>query len=293
MAEPDPFGRGKDEDPLAAMGWSDAGAAPAEVETRAESASIVRGETAASASAGSSRDAAATQSAGDAFGAPEVERRERHRAASRPHRPSRVFRWLPRLLFLGAVLVVVAAVAIPLAGEVDDAFDSVERTVDDTRDRLPDDVPTPATKDEGPASPPRGLQPRSMLLRGNLSPALKQMRGKLGGQLNYVRIEAERIDLQTRGRGTLTAAQARWDGEPRTFPPVRTTAAGNGFSWSRVDPSAPRRFVRTAAKRARKPASAFNYAVLLDAAGLKWQVFLKDGTHFTASPDGRRVVKVG
>ncbi|CAA9531618.1 MAG: hypothetical protein AVDCRST_MAG85-3730 [uncultured Solirubrobacteraceae bacterium] len=290
MAEPDPFGRGKDEDPLAAMGWSDAGAAPAEVETRAESASIVRGETAATALAGSTRDAAATRSAGDAFGEPVLAKPERRRAASRPHRPSRLFSWLPKLLFLGAVLVIVAAVVVPLAGSVEDAFDSVEETVEDTRDpRLPD-------REDGRLPnlvAPRGLGRGSMLLRGNLAPALKELRSKLGGQLNYVRIEAERVDLQTRGRGTLTAAQARWDGEPRTFSPVRTTAAGNGFPWSKVDPSAPRRFVRTATKRVGKPASAFNYAVLLDAAGLKWQVFLRDGTHFTASPDGRRVKKVG
>ena len=283
MAEPDAFGRKQGEDPLAAMGWADAPPTPAETEA-----------------AGVATDLSSTATAGDAFGVPEeVERRRRTAAAASTQvaRP-RTFRigWLPKLLFFGAVLTVIAAIGIPIVMAVDEAFDRA-----DDATSLPDrhggfggeaeeDPEQPKVVEE--SRPPRGLQPRSMLLRGNLAPALGNLRARMGGRLRYLRVEAERIDVQVANRRGLTAAQARYDREPEVFAPVGVDAAGDTFAWSQVDASAPRRLVRTATLRAGQPASAFSYAVLMDAAGLKWQVYLRDGTHFTASPDGRRVERI-
>ena len=289
MAEPDAFGRNKGEDPLAAMGWSDVPTAPPEAAPEAMST-----------------DVSSTATAGDAFGVmpEEAERRRRTVAAApaqvTPPGSPRTFRigWLPKLLFFGAVLTIIAAIAIPVVMAVDEAFDRA-----DDATSLPDrpggvaGEPTEEADPEQPrvveeSGPPRGLQPRSMLLRGNLSPAMRNLRDRMGGRLRYVRIEAERIDVQvTDGRG-LTSAQARYDREPEVFAPVDVDAAGDTFAWSQLDASAPRRFVRTATRRAGRPAGAFDYAVLMDAAGLKWQVFLRDGTHFVASPDGRRVERI-
>jgi hypothetical protein len=277
MAEPDPFGRKQGEDPLAAMGWSDAPAAPAEA-----------------APAAVTTDAASTATAGDAFGVPEQIERARRTGAPAPRRPDRPSRfsigWLPKLLFFGAVLVVIAAVAIPVVTAVDDAFDTVDDITPSRPERPAGDPAAPRVVED--TGPPRGLRPRSMLLRGNLSPAVGTLRARMGGRLHYVRIEAERVDLQVARGGKLTSAQARWDGEPQVFPGVEANAAGSTFAWSQLDPSAPRRFVRAATRRAGKPSGAFSYAVLMNAAGLRWQVFLRDGTHFVASPDGRRVEKV-
>jgi hypothetical protein len=76
------------------------------------------------------------------------------------------------------------------------------------------------------------------------------------------------------------------------FPPVAGGAGGNTFSWAQVNPSAPRRFVEAVTRKAGRASSQFGYAVLIDAIGLEWQVFLRDGTHYRVSADGRRVDRV-
>lgn len=245
MAEPDPFGRTKGEDPLAEMGWSDVPAAPPEV-------------------APGATPEARPQSGGG-------------------RRSPGVLGCLPVALFFAAVLVVIAAIAIPVVSSIDDAVDSVE----EVSPNLPDAPPV-----EAPSGPPRGLQQRSMLLRGNLSPAVRNLRARLGGRVSYVRIDAERVDVQVVNGNRLRSAQARWNREPEVFPAVSATAAGATFAWSEFDPSAPRRIARAVTRRVGKPSGAFDYAVLLDAAGLKWQVFLRDGTHFVASPDGRTIDRI-
>ena len=263
MAERDPFGRDTREDPLAAMGWSDAPATAAESD----------------AAAGRVVVEPPPDSSAVAVDLPGEPRPRRPPRASRTHRPPAVMRWLPRLLFAGAVIVVLVAIAVPVVDNVADELDDASTP----STPLPRDVEQP----DRPTEPPRGLARGSMLLRGNLAPALKELRAQMGGRLRYVRIEAERVDVQVFKDGTLVSAQARWDREPQVFPASPSGTGGSTFNWSAVDASAPRRLVRGATGRAGKPSSAFNYAVLIDAAGLRWQAFLRDGTHFTAMPSGR------
>lgn len=270
MAEPDAFGREKGEDPLAEMGWSESPAAPAEVERA---------------------DAAAPGALGEATTGPgaigeAVPGRPSSRRRRRPSvRRGSALGCLPTLLFFGAVIAVIAAIGVPIVSEVSDSLDDIDTP------RIEGPPGSGPGEQDGAGAPPRNLQRRSMLVRRNLAPALRDLRGKMGGRLHYVRIEAARVDLQVARRGRLVSAQARWDREPEVFQPI-TSPASTTFAWSRVDPSAPARFVRAALRQAGRPRAAFGYAVLVEAAGLRWQVFLDDGTHFTASLDGRRVERV-
>ena len=116
----------------------------------------------------------------------------------------------------------------------------------------------------------------------------------LGGiEVGTLRIDARSVQVTVLLSGNrMSVARATWDGEPE----VITTAeaggvAGIAFPWSDVDPSAPARIAR-AATRGRR-AEAFDHAVLLEAAGLRWSAFLKDGTQLSALPDGREVTRVG
>ena len=63
----------------------------------------------------------------------------------------------------------------------------------------------------------------------------------------------------------------------------------------RVDPAAPFRIVRTAARRAGRDPSAVDYLVLMNISGKgEWQLFFKeDGLHYSASANGRKVRRVG
>ncbi len=103
-----------------------------------------------------------------------------------------------------------------------------------------------------------------------------------------VRVAAERVDTQRVLRdGRLRSPQATWDGEVRIFSTAPTSIGSlEGVAWSRIDRGAPQRIVRSATGRARKPASAFDDAVLLDVAGLQWSAFLKGGEGFVAGSSG-------
>jgi hypothetical protein len=267
MDDRDAFGRRTEEDPLSEMGWS------AEATTSAES----------------TETAERSMPADTSVPAEKVERRMLGGAVPGPSLPGspRTIRGpaaLGCLVAVVAVVGVIAAGAVFVVGAVDDASDTVESV-------FPTVVDEPPPADDRPSEPPAGLARGSMLLRGNLAPALQRMRREMGGRLRYVRIEAERVDTQVTRRGRLVSAQARWDAEPQVFQGGQSPA-GPTFVWSQVDPSAPRRFVDAITRKAGRPSSAFDYAVLsASAPGLEWQAFLEGGTHYAVSRDGRRVTR--
>lgn len=159
-------------------------------------------------------------------------------------------------------------------------------------DPEPAAVPDPEPEPEQPATPvepPTGLQPGSLLRRANFIVALRRLRAEAKGRPRNVRVEALRVDIQVVLQdGRLRSAQATWDGDVRVFSTTPTPIGGlEGFSWSQIDRSAPQRLVRSATGRARKPASAFNYAVMLDIGGPRWSAFLKTGEAFTANGSGK------
>lgn len=150
---------------------------------------------------------------------------------------------------------------------------------------------TPASAEPetpAPAEPPTGMRPGSLLRRANLQVALERLRSEAKGRPRSVRVEALRVDVQVvLNDGRLRNAQATWDGEVRVISTTPTPIGGlETYAWSAIDPAAMPRIVRSASGRARKPASSFNYAVLNDAAGLRWVAFLKSGEAFIASPGG-------
>lgn len=151
------------------------------------------------------------------------------------------------------------------------------------------ETPSEPAKPAEPAKPPTGLQKGSLLRPANLEVALRRLKATAKGRPRTVRVEAERVDIQViLLDGRMRNAQATWDGEVRNISTTPTPIGGlKGFAWGKIDPAAPRRLVRSATGRERKPASAFNYAVLLDISGLRWSAFLKNGAAFSASSSGR------
>jgi hypothetical protein len=62
----------------------------------------------------------------------------------------------------------------------------------------------------------------------------------------------------------------------------------------RVDPAAPARIVRTAARRSGRAPETVSYLVLMRIGGAaEWQLFFGDGLHYSASANGKRVRRVG
>lgn len=141
-----------------------------------------------------------------------------------------------------------------------------------------------------PAKPPRYAPPpaRSLIDRTSLAGALRKLRGH--GRLHLLRVAAERIDAQLITRaGALRTMQVTAGGALRDL-----GAAGAGLgglpsiAFSQVDPAAPARIVRVAARRAGRRPSRVDYLVLLMLPnGQSWNVYFKpDGLHFSADRHG-------
>jgi uncharacterized iron-regulated membrane protein len=102
-----------------------------------------------------------------------------------------------------------------------------------------------------------------------------------------VRVEAERVDVQAVAGGKLINAQQRWDaGEPKVFSSTSTPTPPGTFAWSQINASAPARIVRATDQKT------FQYAVLIDAAGLRWSGYTSAGGYL-ADAKGKGVKPLG
>jgi hypothetical protein len=153
-----------------------------------------------------------------------------------------------------------------------DAIDLGERIT------LPADATTPAAG--------------SMLEPAALRPALALARRE--GKLFLLRVAADQVGA------TLVSPQRRLvlltvpaSGEPRRVVagPAPSTAT---LAWSAVDPTAPRRVARAAARDAKRSVGRVNYLVLMEQGdGPQWQLYFKDGLRYVADQRGRHVHRVG
>ena len=281
MEERDPFGREKGDDPLEDMGWSASEAAPpdagpADIAAPEQPDDAAKRQVTHEDLPGVPSDRISTPP--PTGPAPKRDHRADYRPAPGQQRRVRGCAAAGCLLPIIVLVFVIAIGAVVIGGLIS--------SVDD---ELDDIVPTVPDGPSGEA--PQGLEPKSMLLRGNLAPALRRIQREAGtNRLRFLRISADRVDAQAAiDDGRTRLLQATWDGKVRV---IATTPGGGpaNFTFSDVNASAPRRIVT--ASTGKRP-ERFDYLVLIDATGLRWSAFLKNGTHFTASPDGRDVSRVG
>lgn len=275
MAETDPFGRPKSEDPLAEMGWESTPSASATPEVAPPEAP----------------DRAAQ---GPRVPPPPSRYRPTARGASSGGVPGRGIRRMG-CVFALVVLGIIGGISALVIPAIIGAVDEVEKSIDDATPSIPEDTPGERRREgrERSAKPPNGLGAKSMLRRGNLAPAIRKLqRVTKSSRVRLIRIDARNVIVQAALPGGRTRlAQATWRGDASVLS-TSTGGGGTTFAWSQIDPSAPNRIARAATRG--RSSSNFDYLVLIDAAGLRWSAFLKNGRGtFQAQPDGSNVSKVG
>jgi hypothetical protein len=188
-----------------------------------------------------------------------------------------------------ARFVIVLALFGAIAGGALVFIGSVKDTVDGfTVPSFPGDDDSSGPGKDKPSTPPEGFAKGSLLLRGNLSPALRELRKETGGgRLRFLRVDAQSVQVQVVSGGQLMNAIKRWDGAADVISKSPASSGPATFSWAQVNASAPRRIATEVSRRTGRAPSAFGYAVLIDAAGLHWSAFTKSGKAFQAKPDGR------
>jgi hypothetical protein len=254
MGERDAFGRKIGEDSLSSLGWTSRGA-----------------------------DASPTAAAPDPGVAPTPSPTPRRSA------PRRRVRSGSSGLRVGVSLFAIA-VTLAIVGATVGIVQSVSDHVRDATKIITDGSPSNPTR----AAPSPGPQGRnvSLLHPRTLALALRRVRRQAGGRLYNLRVAPDRVDAQVvLPGGRIRAVQVTRGGSVAVF-----STTGSGFSglrtipWSRIDPRAPGRIARAMRRFGR---SRFNYAVFLDAAGLRWSAFNVAGTAFLTGPDGRHLRRNG
>ena len=255
MSERDAFGRGREEDTLAGMGWREPRFvatiedAPANSET-AEMPVVTTPPTATHTPA-----------------------RPAPRPAPAPARPRRRGRRrgprvMTRVLFLG---IVAASILFALRsgttwiGDIEDAIrgraGSVTRTV-----------------------PVEGGS-----LLGGTKAFAAALKGLPAGDIEMLRLTPGELDAQVIVDGRRHSVRVSARGRVLDVP----TPGGARTTPVRVDPRAPARIIRTASRRAGRPPATVSYLVLMRLGGRpQWQLFFKDGLHYSASTSGRSVRRV-
>jgi hypothetical protein len=184
----------------------------------------------------------------------------------------------PGLWRLVPVLIVVAVAGVIIVSashtvsSVTHAFKGI--TVPDFHVPSPPSTPVP-----GPA--PTGLTGRSMLRPANLRHALALLRSGPGGHVKFLRVAPDRVDAQlVASAGRLELLQVTPDSDE----PTRVSVSAGGVPVSDtlplrgIDPAAPARLIRAAARRSHVRPGSAQYAVLLQLAGVpRWTVVLGDG----------------
>ena len=289
----DPFGRKKDDDPLASLGWqADETASTTEPEpkpaapTREHEPRLGADEPA--------------MAAGTWRPQPEAERRGSE-PTSAPPPPRRAGQGSLVARFARGVLALAIVVAV-LGGALLAMVNSGKERVHDIVRELPDSFPefrpppgsgSPFEERSGraqPALPARGLSVDSLLRPAAFGRALARLRSGGYGRLTNLRVAPDRIDatMVTRG-GRLRLLQIVPGGAVRVLQTTTGRFAGTrAMTLEGIDPRAPNRLTRSAAGRLGQPASRVDYLVLMDFAGARqWNVYFKGGQIFSADAHGR------
>ena len=302
----DPFGRRKDDNPLASLGWDGE-----------ETASTVDPQP-------GPRPEPATRPAGRARPAEPAESWKRPTppgerpvtTASEEASPAKP--GLDRLLrsqlargtgfgigrLVRAVVLIVVVFAVLggiISALVDEGVDRADRFV---RELTPPDVQAPAVPgaDERSPSgraqatlPARGLTVTSLLRPAAFGRAMTRLRTGRYGRLANLRVAPDRIDatMVTQG-GRLRLLQIVPGGTVRV---LQTTPGGftgaPTMSLKGIDPGAPNRLTRSAAERLGSPPSRVDYLVLTEFGGERqWNAYFKGGQIFSADVRGRIIRRV-
>jgi hypothetical protein len=182
-------------------------------------------------------------------------------------------RVVSRLILLLVVIGLGATLAINAGREIEDAIRDVPGLV----------PPAPE------AAAPVGLQAGSLIRPNEFRRALAQLRGRKIGRVETMRLAPERIDaaLISSG-GRLRSVQLRHDGAFQEFASTPGLGHLETIPWTRLDPAAPARLVRQAARRLNRPVDRIDYLVpSLIQGRLIWGAYFKGGQIFQGDARGR------
>ena len=292
----DPFGRKKDENPLASLGWHADETASVELEAEPVEAAAPAAPVTIGAPPAGERSGETPAGAWPPPAPGPRERsvpRDRTPKQRRPKQRSPVTGVIRAVIFLGIVIALLGGVIGTFVDE------GVDRAEEFARDFEPPDVQVPAvpgSDEQRPSGraqatlPARGLSVTSLLRPAAFGKAMNRLRTGGYGRLTNLRVAPDRIDASMLTKdGRLRQVQVVPGGAVRvlgTSPPG--FAGAKTMALKGINRNAPSRLTRSAAGRLKQPASRIDYLVLSEFLGSRqWNVYFKGGQIFSADARGR------
>jgi hypothetical protein len=184
----------------------------------------------------------------------------------------RTARLVIRLAILAILAVVITSVSVRVGGSINDAIDPAQPFVAD-----PEDAQTPV-----------GLDRESYLRPENLRTALARLRGE--GRVQSVRLAPDRMTARLVSTKRRVVWNFRAGQDPQRVVGAPYYDFDTTIALSQIDPNAPARLARAAAKRAHSSVDDIDYLYIQRNVGrARWVLYFKDRTHYTADRHGRHV----
>jgi hypothetical protein len=177
-----------------------------------------------------------------------------------------------RLAILAVLAVIIASVSVRVGGSINDAIDRAQ----------------PLVVEPEQAPPPVGLDRESYLRPDNLRTALARLRGE--GRVQSVRVAPDRITARLVNTKHRVVWNFRAGQNPQRVVGAPYYDFDTTIALSQIDPNAPARLARAAAKRAHASVNDIDYLYIQRNVGrARWVLYFKDRTHYTADRHGRHV----
>jgi hypothetical protein len=184
--------------------------------------------------------------------------------------------------FVGVVILaaVVAGPVIGLVSFVGSATDVIEDAFDPETLQLPGQLLEP---------PPVGITGESMIAPANLSAALGQVRDEGYRRVSAIDLRPDRVTFTVVRNGRQRDLVVRGDGDLATGGPSPANGASGTIGLGAIDPAAPARLVRGAAKRYRVRPRGINYVLAGPERGgaHRWRAYFKNGVYVEGTAAGR------
>jgi hypothetical protein len=184
---------------------------------------------------------------------------------------------LVALLIAGAVAAGPVIGLIAFVGSATDAIDDVTDAIDPEVLELPDAV-----------APPTGIAGDSMIAHDNVARALREVRDQGFTRAKRIDARPDRLTVTVVKGGRERAIVVSSEGGVERGEPSPANTAFGTFALAALDPAAPARLVRGAAKRYRVKAKGIDY-VLADpeSGGHEWRAYFKNGVYVEGDAKGR------
>jgi hypothetical protein len=184
--------------------------------------------------------------------------------------------------FVGIVILaaVVVGPVIGLVSFVGSATDAIEDAFD------PETLPLPGELLE---PPPVGITGESMIAPANLSDALGQVRDEGYRRVAAIDLRPDRVTFTVVRNGRQRDLVVGSGGALETGGPSPATGAAGTIGLGAIDPAAPARLVRGAAKRYRVRPRRINYVLTRPerGGGHHWRAYFKNGVYVEGDAAGR------